>query len=142
VDRGDREDRDPCQHDRVHPIELLEIATDLVPVAEGDAEGEENERGGERQELRREEEACSAHEALEESIGVDGREPEIQDVPADPRAPARETRRPYRLSREQAELLQFRDELLHGLLGDRGGESRLDVPARGLERRRAVELLG
>src|SRR6266540_4053280 len=89
MDGGDGEDGQPGQEEDLEAVEVEEASADLTPVEERDAECDEDEGGGNPQEVGCEEEVELLDKALEQAIGIEGLEPQVQETPTHPSPRAR-----------------------------------------------------
>ena len=74
----DEEDGQQGQHHRLEPSEAGEVARDLGPLPDRDAERDDNEQGREPDEVRRETESNLADEAVQQAIRIEGTEPQVE----------------------------------------------------------------
>ena len=71
-------------------METVEISGDLVPVDDGHAQGDEDEGRGKGQEMGREQDPQPADKDVEETVGVEDLQPDVEEGPAKPPTPVRE----------------------------------------------------
>src|SRR5206468_3368257 len=83
-DEPDAEDGQPHQEDRVDAIETGEVAREVGPVPDQYGQRHQDDERRDGDEVRREAEPDLADEALQQGIGIEGVEPQMEQIPTKP----------------------------------------------------------
>src|SRR5439155_16526318 len=137
---GDRENDEPCHQDHLDTPEALEVPGDVTPLGHSDAEPECDGGRGEHEEGRREKEADFADQPVQEAVGVEGAQPQIEGAPTSPSAPGGRTVERCLVGLDQPEAPERRDETFDHPRLRHGPERLAGPPADDVERSGAVEL--
>ena len=139
--QGDDE-KDDCheERDRRDTVELGEVLNEFARVRYDGCGPQQNERGREHQEVRREKEAQSGNQTVEEPRRVENFEPQVQHAAANSFLPAPFSRRSF-FRFEEVGLGQILDEGPQSFRGKSCPELFFCFLPNDIERRLPVELL-
>jgi hypothetical protein len=139
VNRRHRQHRDPCEQQRVESVQPSEIANDLVPVADRDCERDDDGRQRKCDEPFGEEELDISNDAIEQAIGIECLEPDIEQVAPDAVGVAAGL---CLIRLEKSEAAQMLDELVDDFQRRRNAKRLFELLRNRLDCRVAVELSG
>ena len=122
VGRGDEEEDQPGQKEGVEAIETGNFSPDFAAVDDGDVEPNEDQGGGEHEEVGREAEPDLADKAVEEAIRIERLQPQVEGPPPNPATPGGRVPSLGSPSLEEPKPPEAFDELLDALRGDRGAK--------------------